>query len=216
MVLTTTIFTAITATVIVIDRCGRISRRARVGLLLSAFFALQLLPFALQVADHFCDVRIPTFNVMPFRAYSLYSTPAPESFTEAEAVLVDDVGAEHPIDFRVWEPLIPRYANRLLLHSLSQSPESQQHVAATLFEKSVVALQTRESAGQFDGFNEYLLGQFSYPKHQTPASLWGRSVEIPLSDAVVGVRVYRVGWNKQQRRLDPSQYSRVLAYEYVR
>ena len=220
MQLSTILIVAIGCIFLGVGWADALDRRKRVVLLIAAFLGLHVfacgLPSLLYFASRF-DRRIDRrFTVMPFRGYSLYSKPAPSKVLQAEAVMVDGDGVEYPIDFRIWEPLIPRYANVLLWESVWESSNFQQEMGKTLFNRLDTALKIRQATGRFDGFNSYLLGCCHYPEHQTPARQWNSQARLPSSHAIEAVRVYRVGWDKWKRRSTPSAYSRVLAYEYKR
>jgi hypothetical protein len=193
---------------LVVGRLDSNFRRQRVSMILVAFLALYLYPWVtgLPWSD----------SIMPFRSYSLYSTGAPKSVSHAEIVMVDTGGREYPVDFRVWQPFIPRVFNGLLWGAFREPrPEGEaEQLARVLLSRTRVALKQHRERGEFRGFDAYLLGSLSMPQHQTPARCWERGAALPPPSGITMVRIYRIDFDSAERARDPSSYKRTLLFEF--
>jgi hypothetical protein len=183
-------------------------RRARVVFLIALFLGLYLLPWI-------AGIRLGQF-VIPFGYYNLYSILAPESQGYGEVVMVGRDGREYPVDFRVWQPFIPRSFNFILRRRLTDQTVSREkdRIGRTLVKRVKEALRHHHRPGGFDGWNAYLLGHFHYPEHQTAAVLWAPDAKLPQPEEVCGVRIYWIQYQTSERREDPARYTRTLLHEF--
>ena len=151
---------------------------------------------------------------MPFRDYSLYTSPAPESYYHAQPVMVNKQGNEYPIDFRVWQPWIPRYFNIRLRKTLDADRITQQKVGKVLLDKAKSALETYHARDKIKTPSAWLLGNLHYPSHQTPSQYWEAGTNLPTADEIVMIKVYRVSWVATNRQMNPMNYQKEVAYEF--
>ena len=153
-------------------------RRTRVTVLIVLFLGLELHPWV-------AGTQMGEF-IMPFASYRLYPNPPPPVVRFPELRMVTASGAEYEIDFRVWQPLIPRFFNVLLQKRMRRPLDPA--VADFLLARVQEALRRFHEHGRFDGANRHLLGPLHYPEHQTAEWRWGPGVRLPLPEEVVAVR----------------------------
>lgn len=154
-------------------------RRTRVAAVVVVFLGLELQPWLTAAPlDAF---------VMPFAYYRLYTTPPRPVIQVPELRMVTASGATYPIDFHVWQPLIPRYVNVLLQRKLGGRLDPA--TAATLLARVKEALRGFHERGRLESPNGYLLGPLHYPEHQTGAWLWRPGDALPQPEEVVAVRL---------------------------
>ena len=182
-------------------------RKARVALLIALFLGMHLYPWWMT--------QRPWDSVMPFAYYRLYVSPAPKRVTQTEISVVAKDGGEYAIDYRIWEPLIPRFFNVLMdrhvIRRRSVDPVVGEYLLARVQEG---LLERQQAGGWMPGPSEYLLGRFAYPTHQTGTRRWGMPAgAAPAPEDVASVRVYRTVSSLEQRRKNPLAFRRRLVWE---
>jgi hypothetical protein len=153
-------------------------RRARVTVLIVLFLGLELHPWV-------AGTQMGEF-IMPFASYRLYPNAPPPVVRFPELRMVTASGAEYEIDFRVWQPHIPRYFNVLLQKRMRRPLHPD--VADFLLARVKKALREFHERGHFVGADSYLLGSLHYPEHQSAAWRWRPGTSLPQPEEVVEVR----------------------------
>lgn len=88
----------------------------------------------------------------------------------------------------------------------------QKEVARFLIQRAEIARQ-RFIRGQSPGTNGTFLGSLAAPYHFDRPTMWRSAADVP-STPFVGLRIWQIEWNVEERYRDESKISRHLLFDY--
>lgn len=180
-------------------------RRIRVSLLVTLFLGMHVYPWWAR--------QRPWDSVMPFIYYRLYVGPAPGRVSQPEMTVVATDGREYPIDYRIWQPHVPRYFNVLMDRHIRKHRGVDPEVGELLLARVQEGLAEWRDQGALEGRNGHLLGGFQYPSHQTGAWRWGPDANLPGPEDIASVRIYWTQSVLAARRENPEALRRSLLWD---
>ena len=174
-------------------------------------WANRLIAFVLAVSG---TVGLSQVESWPFSNWALVhglATPRGAAL-EMEGLGAD--GRASRVDFRALQPLPPEeFASWLSANEARLTEPGKAAVARFLLEKAE-ASRRRARAGGSIGADDRLLGRLSAPHHfhLDPELGWPRPETVPEAP-LVGLRVWRLEWDVEQRFADPTRVTRRLVLE---
>jgi hypothetical protein len=129
--------------------------------------------------------------------------------------VVDDAGAEYPVDYRSVEPFAVEELMAWMRKHFLSLPADDQHRAAGFVLDRIDAARARVRLGFAPGSQGRWLGQLRAPFHNLHPRQWTNAESVPATP-FVALRVYGETWNLETRAVDPTQVTRTLLYEYRR
>jgi hypothetical protein len=155
-------------------------------------------------------------NLWPFSSWPVLAMPMPASRRDLPTpriMGVDASGKEYDIDYRAWLPLsLEELHSWLNLRFFQLEPQAQDRVGKYFLDRSNRARNEALSPAGLAYPNRWL-GPLTAPTHMLHPALWSHAGSVPRN-AFVRLRIYEENWDLDARRQDPTQVTRVLAYEY--
>jgi hypothetical protein len=174
----------------------------------------RLIAFVLAVS---AAVGVSQVESWPFSNWALVHGLASPRGAAFELEGLDGAGRGWRVDFRALQPLPPEeFASWLSANEARLSGPAKHALARYLLERAEAA-RRRARAGGSIGANDRLLGPLSAPHHfhLDPALGWPGPESVP-AEPFVGLRVWRLEWDVEQRYADPaSSVTRRLVMEAV-
>jgi hypothetical protein len=154
-------------------------------------------------------------DAWPFAKWPMAGGRAEAEGDTIRILAVDADGAEHDVDYRAWQPVAFEDLIPWLHRTFTRLPRaSQDEVAAHLLAQAESA-RRKAAAGHGAGSLDRFLGPLAAPEFDLHPTLWSAPASVP-SRPLVALRVYRETWNQEERRRDPSRFTRRLLYESPR
>jgi hypothetical protein len=154
-------------------------------------------------------------DLWPFSAWTMMADVRSPILGHARALGVDATGREHPIDYRVWQPLQwEELIAWLGIELPNLSPAEQDSALSYLLRR---ANEGRMDAlrGKRPGYLHRFLGPLEAPEHMLHPKLWRRPDQVP-PQPFVALRVVWESWNADSGRREPGRVTRRLIHEFPR
>lgn len=154
-------------------------------------------------------------DLWPFARWPMAAGLASARGENTRMVAVDARGVEWPIDSRAWQPLGFDELNPWMHRSFpALAPESRDRVARHLLGVAEQARRRARAGGRVGDFDRYL-GPLAAPDFDLHPRLWSSGAGTP-PEPFERLRVYREGWDHEERRRDAGRVARELFHEYPR
>jgi len=169
-----------------------------------------MLGYVLVVTSLVCVTQIESW---PFTNWALVHNLAPTAMGSWFLEGLDAGGRAYRIDGRVLQPMGPEEFGTALIPKLHKlGPAQREQVAGFLLQRAELArLRLREGRGF--AANEWLLGRLAAPFHFHQDRLWRTAADVPAS-SFVGLRIWQLKWNVEERLLDERRVERRLLLEF--
>jgi hypothetical protein len=186
----------------------------------------QFIIYALVVT---CLTGFTQIEAWPFTTWALVHHVSQKTMVDWKLEAVTADGKAYPIDPRFIEPLPYEdfdtwLKKRFLALGLTEeeirlasgtphaiTPE-QAHVAEFMVTRLEEA-RARFRSGRPPGTNGWLLGSLSAPYHFDRPTVWRSSVDVPEA-RFVGLRIWQIEWDVEERYRDESRVQRRLIFHY--
>jgi len=157
-------------------------------------------------------VAVTQFDLWPFSAWPLIALYHPPTVTHTRMTVVDEAGAEHPIDARAWGSLSMLEIASWLSGPFERLSSAEKDVACASLLETLESARERASARGSLGREGRPLGPFTAP-YFIVAPRWWDDGGLPQK-RLVAFRVYRDTWDIELRARDPNAVNRELIFEY--
>lgn len=182
-------------------RVCRLSRSARVNL------------FLVYVLSITTTVGFSQRESWPFTNWALVHHLAPREVSgRIELEMVDADGRAYPADHRIWQPLAPEELYTWLQRYFAALDDAGRINLARFMVARAEAARVRLQRGEPVGTNGWVLGPLAAPYHFQARVQWRSPSHVPPTP-FVGVRVWEVSWNVEERLADPRRVVRRLLVE---
>ena len=154
-------------------------------------------------------------DAWPFAKWPMAGGRADPRGDTIRIVAVDADGAEREVDYRAWQPMAYEELVPWMHRTFTRLPaRDQDQVAAYLLAKAESARQ-RAVAGRGPGSAGRILGPLAAPEFDLHPPWWSAPADVPTRP-LVRLRVYRETWDQEERRRDPSRFTRRILHEWPR
>jgi hypothetical protein len=145
----------------------------------------------------------------PFSNWALVHGLAPRQMASWEIEAVDDGGRSWPVDPRVLQPLSPEEFGAWMGSGLGRlSPEGRRRIGQFVLARAEAG-RARVKAGGRVGVSERWLGPLAAPYHFHGRPVWRGPADVP-DRPFIGVRLWSLSWDVEERALDASRVRRRL------
>jgi hypothetical protein len=186
----------------------------------------QFIAFAIVVT---CLTGFTQIEAWPFSNWSLIHHISHRNMVDWIVEGVDASGKAYRLDARFVEPMpyedfdtwlktgfmrlgrTEEEAKVCYLKAQPSTPE-QQRVARYLVARAEIA-RLRFRRGQSPGHNDWLLGRLTAPYHFDRRNVWRAAGDVPATP-FVGLRIWQIEWNVEERYRDESRITRHLLFDY--
>jgi hypothetical protein len=169
-------------------------------------------PFLLYVLAISTAVGLVQIESWPFTTWALIHNISPKQVRTWEIVGLDAAGRGYAIDPRVLQPMAPEEFGAWLFSRFGQlAPPAQTSVARFVIERAESGRQ-RVRRGEPVAVNDRLLGPLSAPYHFQPPLVWRSPADVPATP-FVGLQLWVLQWNVEERFTDARRVSRQLLFE---
>ena len=152
-------------------------------------------------------------NFWPFNAWALIAWNPPHDANQLYWVGVDAAGREYSIDHRAWEPIPSDEFTGwteswfVRLDSLTQVQVGRYLLG--MVESARARARAESRVGSFDR----TLRELTAPEFDLHPNPWSPPSAAPAAP-FVGLRLYRLRWNLEERRRDPTAITTTLVFAY--
>lgn len=150
-------------------------------------------------------------ELWPFSTWPLMTALCPPQVTHPRMLAVDQTGAEHPIDYRAWQPLPFDELFAWVDATFLRLPSAEAHSVGQYLVQRLETARLQAAQGRGVGYFHRFFGPLAAPYFLLHPALWSTPEAVP-PHPFVGVRLYQETWQIARRHHDPSQVTRVLVY----
>jgi hypothetical protein len=148
----------------------------------------------------------------PFSNWALVHGLAPARTASWEMEAVDAHGRSWRVDPRVLQPLSPEEFGASMLASLPRlAPAGRESLARFVLQRAEAG-RRRLKAGERAGVSEARLGPLAAPYHFHTSPVWRSAADVP-DVPFVGLRVWALSWDVEERARDEARVERRLLLE---
>lgn len=169
-------------------------------------------PLLVYVLAASITVGLVQIESWPFTTWALIHNVSPKQIRTWEMVGLDAAGRGYTIDPRVLEPMAPEEFGAWLFSRFGQlAPPAQTSIVRFIIERAESGRQ-RVRRGTSVAANDRFLGPLSAPYHFEPPLVWRSTADVPATP-FVGLQLWVLQWNVEERLADDRRVSRQLLFE---
>ena len=174
-----------------------------------------------------CLTGFTQIEAWPFTTWALVHHVSQKTMVDWKIEAVTASGRAYPIDPRFMEPLpYEDFDTWLKQHFLAlgltpaeiasgvlHPPTAEQNRVAQFLVDRLEQSRSRVRDGKSPGTDGWLLGRLSAPYHFDRPTVWRSAVDVPETP-FVGLRIWQIEWDIEQRYEDESRIQRQLIFRY--